>query len=92
MAMEQGSTNPTVYLTSWLQVIRLTLMQAPKETPRHQEFSSLAPKMPGCTPLTAWPPHLLTLLIWSPAEPLQSSRPPAAGLKWINPAPGATTR
>lgn len=37
-------------------------------------------------------PHLLTLLIWSPAEPLQSSRPPAAGLKWINPTPGATTR
>lgn len=59
-------------------------------TSRHQEFSSLAQKMPGCSPLTAWPPHLLTLLIWSPADTLQISSTPTVPVKWINPSPGAT--
>lgn len=62
----------------------------PNVTSRHQEFSSLAQKMPGCSPLTAWPPHLLTLLIWSPADTLQISSTPTEPVKWINPSPGAT--
>lgn len=65
-------------------------MQALNVTSRHQEFSSLARKMPGCSPLTAWPPHLLTLLIWSPADTLQISSTPTEPVKWINPSPGAT--
>lgn len=73
-----------------MQVIKLTLMQALNVTSRHQEFSSLARKMPGCSPLTAWPPHLLTLLIWSPADTLQISSTPTEPVKWINPSPGAT--